>query len=146
MRNSRLFRTLTLISLMLAALASCNVGVGRNVIASLKISPDEAGSRTPSSFPQAATVYVIVRVANARERLKVVCRVYNEQVAGQQTGTEIEGSMREAEVTGGENGYAAFNYSHAGEGWPKGTYRVEVRLLSLSGVEKDQKADTFVVS
>jgi hypothetical protein len=144
MQISRAFKMAVLACALVCAPA-CDKGLGRNVITSLRISPDEAGSRTPSSFPSAATVYVIVRVANVREKSKVLSRIFYENVEGQPPNTEIPNAQKEAPVQG-DTGYAAFNYFYSGDGWPKGTYRVEVSLVTASGEERDRKSATFNVS
>ena len=42
--------------------------------------------------------------------------------------------------------YATFPYSYTDQGWPRGTFRVEVSMFDENGERVDRKVDTFTVS
>ena len=127
--------------LVLLAVVACSMSTAN--LSGLKIGKDKAVSSESSSFGPNDTVYAIGTVSNAPGKVKVKGLLAFEDVAGQTKGP-IPGLEKTLDLDG--SGTATYTFTPPPDGWPKGTYKIEVTLMDDSGQQKDQKSTTFSVS
>ena len=127
--------------LLLVAVLACSYSTAN--LSSLKIGKDKAVSSETSAFGPNDTVYAVGTVSNAPGKVKVKGLLAFEDVAGQTKGP-IPGLEKTLDLDG--SGTATYTFTPPPDGWPKGTYKIEVTLMDDSGQQKDQKSATFTVS
>jgi len=140
MRRNILNLVLALGGLLAVALA-CNLTTAN--ISSVKIGKDKAVNTESTSFDPSDTVYVVATISNAPGKVKVKGRLVVEEAEGQQTGP-VPGLERTLDLDG--SGTATYTFTPPPNGWPKGTYKVEITLMTESGEQKGEKSVTFSVS
>ena len=128
-------------ALLVFALLACNFSTAN--LSSLKVGKDKDVSSPASSFGPNDTVYAVATVSNAPGKVKVKGVLNFEDVPGKTKGP-IEGWEKTLELDG--SGTATYTLTPPADGWPKGTYKLDVTLMDDSGQQKDQKSATFSVS
>lgn len=126
---------------LLVAVLACNFSTTN--LSSLKLGKDKTVSAEASKFGPSDTVYAVATVANAPGKVKVKGVLNFEDVPGKTKGP-IEGWEKTLELDG--SGTATYTLSPPTDGWPKGTYKLDVTLTNESGRQKDQKSATFSIS
>ncbi|HYX41675.1 MAG TPA: hypothetical protein VE821_08260, partial [Pyrinomonadaceae bacterium] len=111
-------------------------------IGSLKLGKNKDANPPTNEFAPADTVYAVADIANVPSKVKVKGRVLIDSVAGEQSGQAVPGTEKQLDFD--SSGTATFNYS-ASNGWPAGTYKIEVTMLDENGAQKDQKTANFTV-
>ena len=141
MQINRWSLALGLCLVLMTALA-CNFSVSTANIGSLKLGKNKDANPPTTEFAPADTVYAVAEIANVPSKVKVKGRVLIDNVAGEQSGQAVPGTEKELDFD--SSGTATFNYS-ASNGWPAGTYKIEVTMLDENGAQKDQKTANFTV-
>jgi len=130
------------LGLLLAVLLACSATTAN--IGSLKISRDEEGKNEAKTFKPGDKVYAVVQIANNGGKVQAKFRILFDDVEGQKSGTPVKGAEKTIEVEGSRPAF--FWITLPDSGFQNGRYKVEVSMLTESGEQKDQKADTFDVS
>ena len=131
------------LSLALAASFACQFSVSTANLSSLKLSKDKAASQETTAFGDEDTIYAVAVVSNAPSKVKVKGRLSFEAVPGQNSGP-VPGAETSVDLPG--SGSATYTFTPPADGWPKGTYKVEVFMINENGEQKDQKSASFTVS
>jgi hypothetical protein len=131
------------LGLVLAAVLACNFNVSTANISSLKVGKDPKVETETSTFSPNDTVYAIATLSNTSSKWKMRCRLYFEDVEGEDKGKLVPESEQTLNMESA--GTASYKYTYGG-GWPKGKYKVEVSMITEEGEQKDQKTATFTVS
>jgi hypothetical protein len=141
MQSSR-WNTALALGLVLAVALACNFSTSTANIGSLKLGKNKDANPPTNEFAPADTVYAVAEIANVPSKVKVKGRVLIDNVAGEQSGQAVPGTEKDLDFE--SSGTATFNYS-ANNGWPAGTYKIEVTMLDENGAQKDQKTANFTV-
>ncbi len=142
MRTKRWDLALGLGLLIFAGLA-CNFSASTANLSGLKLGKDQAVTTETSSFAAGDTVYALATVSNAPGAVKVKGQLVIDSVEGEQSGP-VPGLEKTLDLPGSTT--ATYTFSPPPTGWPKGKYKVEVRLLDEKGEEKDKKTADFSVN
>lgn len=131
------------LGLLLAVALACKFSASTANISSLKVGKDKAVTQESSSFAPGDTVYAVAEISNAPDKVKVTARLVADDVEGISNGP-IPNSDVSVDLPG--SGTATFNFKGPGGTWPKGKYKLEVKMLNEEGEQKDQKSADFNVS
>jgi hypothetical protein len=131
------------LGLLLAVALACKFSASTANISSLKLGKDKAVTQESSSFAPGDTVYGVAEISNAPDKVKVTARLVADDVEGISNGP-IPNSDVSVDLPG--SGTATFNFKGPGGTWPKGKYKMEVKMLNEEGEQKDQKSADFTVS
>ena len=112
-------------------------------ISNLKVGKDQAVSSETSTFQGTDPIYAVATISNAPGKVKVKGRLIVDNVPGQQAGP-VPGLEKTLDLDG--SGTATYSFTPPPDGWPKGSYKIEVILMDDTGAQKDQKTATFSVS
>ena len=140
--NRNKLNTAIALGLLLAVLLACSATTAN--IGSLKISRDEEGKNEAKSFKPGDKVYAVAQIANNGGKVQAKFRILFDDVEGQKSGTLLKGAEKTLEVEGDH--LARFWITLPEAGFQNGRYKVEVSMLTESGEQKDQKAETFEVT
>jgi hypothetical protein len=116
------------ISVLLAAIvliaAQLACAVGEPTLSNVRTASDEEGNSPTSTFGAFDTIYVVGDLANAVEGNTITSRWYAENVPGLDPNFFID----ESTITVGADpiDYVYFYFPPQTDGWPAGTYKVEV--------------------
>lgn len=144
MRNGKLNGALSLGLILVLALA-CSPSEPKIDGLRLSTTGNATDRAQVAAFNRNATVYIIADVSNVANNFKSRCRLFYDNVQGEQAGEMISDSELVLDLQS-NTGYTMFNYSMTTGAWRPGTYRAEVTLLNEAGEQKDQKSITFTVS
>ena len=128
---------------LLVTVLACNFSATTANLSSLKVGKDRTVSSETSTFGPNDVVYAVGTVSNAPGKVKVKGLLAFEDVAGQTKGP-IPNLEKTLDLEG--SGTATYTFTPPPDGWPPGTYKIEVILMDESGAQKDQKSATFTVS
>ncbi|NWF62853.1 MAG: hypothetical protein HXY38_00980 [Chloroflexi bacterium] len=119
--NKKLSILLAVIMLFAAQLACA---LGEPTLSNVRTSSDQEGNSLTSTFGAFDTVYVVGDLANAVEGNTVTSRWYAQDVPGVDPNFFID----ESTITVGADpiDYVYFYFEPPADGWPAGTYKVEV--------------------
>ena len=131
------------LGLLLAVALACKFSASTANISSLKVGKDKAVTQESSSFAPGDTVYAVAEISNAPDKVKVTARLVADGVEEISNGP-IPNSDVSVDLPG--SGTATFNFKGPGGTWPKGKYKLEVKMLNENGEQKDQKSADFSVS
>jgi hypothetical protein len=131
------------LGLLLAVALACKFSASTANISSLKLGKDKAVTQESSSFAPGDTVYGVAEISNAPDKVKVTAQLVADDVEGISNGP-IPNSDVSVDLPG--SGTATFNFKGPGGNWPKGKYKMEVKMLNEQGEQKDQKSADFTVS
>ena len=140
MRRTKLNSLLASAALVAVALA-CSATTAN--ISGLKIGKDQSVGSEASTFQGTDPIYAIATISNAPGKVKVRGRMLFDNVAGQTAGP-IPGLEKTLDLNG--SGTATYSFTPPPDGWPKGTYKIEVTLMDETGAQKGQKTASFTVS
>lgn len=116
---SILFAAIVLIAAQLAC------AVGEPTFSNVRTARDEDGAQTTSTFGAFDTVYVVGDLSNGVAGNQITSRWYAENVPGYDANFFIDEST--IDVTDESfNGTVYFFFPPSTDGWPAGTYKVEV--------------------
>jgi hypothetical protein len=132
------------LGLLVVSVLACKFSFTTANISGLKIGKDRDVSTTVSSFAPKDTVYVVADVSNAPSKMKLKARLLIDSVEGFSSGTLVPGAETTIDLPGSSTG--TFTFTPPTNGWPNGSYKVEVNMLNEDGEQKDQKTSTFSVS
>ena len=115
---SILFAAIVLIAAQLAC------AVGEPTLANVRVTSDENGENVTTSFGAFDTVYVVGDLSNAVAGNQITSRWYAENVPGVDPNFFID----ESSIDIGEDpiDFVYFYFPAPADGWPSGTYKVEV--------------------
>lgn len=130
--------------LVLATVLACNFSFTTANLSSLKLSKEKSASTTASSFGPKDTIYAVADVSNSPGKIKLKGRLLADSIEGYTSGTVLPGAETTIEMPG--SGTGTFTFTPTTAGWPNGSYKVEVSMLTENGEQKDQKTATFSVS
>lgn len=129
---------------VLATMLACSFSFTTANLSSLKVSKDKSASTTDSSFGPKDLIYVVADVSNSPGKIKLKGRLLADSIEGYTSGTLLPGAETTIEMPG--SGTGTFTFTPTAAGWPNGSYKVEVSMLTENGEQKDQKTATFSVS
>ncbi|HEX8492007.1 MAG TPA: hypothetical protein VF658_04140 [Pyrinomonadaceae bacterium] len=132
------------VCLLLVSATACKFSFTTANISSLKLSKNKDASSTDSSFGPRDTIYAVAEVSNAPGKLKLKGRLLVDNIEGYQSGMVVPGAETTIDLPGSATG--TFTFTPNAGGWPNGSYKVEVDMLTEDGEKKDQKTATFTVS
>lgn len=122
MKSKNLSIVLALIALVLAQLACA---VGEPTLSNVRTARDADGAQPTTTFGTFDTVYVVSDLANGVAGNVITSRWFAENVPGVDPNFLIdEGEINVTEET--FNGTIYFYFEPPAEGWPAGTFRVEI--------------------
>ncbi len=122
MRSKKLSILLAVIALFLAQLACA---VGEPTLSNVRTARDSDGAQPATTFGVFDTVYVVSDLANGVAGNVITSRWYAENVEGVDPNFLID----EADINVTEetfNGTIYFYFEPPADGWPTGTFRVEI--------------------
>ena len=129
-------------TLLLALLAACSVTTAH--LSSFKLGKDKEVSTETSKFGPKDEVWGKVEVANAPGKVTLKFGLIQVKVDGQPENLRNPGTDYNLELSG--SGTGTCHLTPPPTGWPAGTYRVEVAMLTDTGEQKDQKTADFTIS
>ncbi len=141
--SSRKWSLVCALALVLATMLACKFSFSTANISSLKIGKDKDVSTTASTFGPRDAVYVVAEVSNAPSKSKLRGRLLIDKIEGYESGKMVPGAETTLDLPGSATGN--FTFTPNSNGWPAGSYKVEVTLLNEEGEQKDQKTETFTV-
>lgn len=116
------------LSILLAAIvliaAQLACAVGEPTLSNVRVTSDEAGENATTTFGTFDTVYVVGDLANAVEGNQVTTRWFTENVPGYEANFFIDEST--IDIGTEPIGFVYFYFPPQADGWPVGTYKVEV--------------------
>ena len=116
------------LSILLAAIvliaAQLACAVGEPGLSNVRTTKDQDGTQAASTFGTLDTIYVVGDLANAVIGNQVTSRWYAENVEGLDPGFFIDESTIDVNEDGID--YVYFYFPPPTDGWPVGTYKVEV--------------------
>jgi hypothetical protein len=122
MNTKKLPIFLALFALILAQLACA---VGEPTLSNVRTARDEDGAQVTSTFGAFDTIYVVADLSNGVVGNQVTSRWFFDNVPGFQSGGLIDEST--IDITDDAfNGTVYFFFPAQTDGWPAGTYKVEV--------------------
>jgi len=130
------------LGLLVAVVLACSATTAN--ISSLKVTNDEEGKNETKSFKPGDKIYAIAQISNNGGKVQAKFRVLYDDVAGEKSGTLVQGAEKTLDVEG--NRPAVFWITLPPAGFGNGRYIVEVNMLTESGEQKDQKTATFDVA
>ena len=131
------------VGLALTILLGCSFSATTANISDLKLGKDEKATQETSSFDSDDTIYAVAVISNSPGKMKVKGRLLVDNVTGYDAGP-IPGLEDTVELPG--SGTATFTFSPPSNGWPKGTYKIEVTMVNEGGEQKDDETASFTVS
>ena len=131
------------LGLLLAVALACKFSASTANISSLKVGKDREIKQESNSFAPGDTVYAVAEISNAPDKVKVTAQLVADDVEGISNGP-IPNSDVSVDLPG--SGTATFNFKWPGGAWPKGKYKLEVKMLNENGEQKDQKSANFTVN
>lgn len=120
--NTKRISILLAAVLLIAAQLAC--AVGEPTLSNVRTSKDQEGTQSASTFGTFDTVYVVGDLANSVVGNQVTSRWYAESVEGLDPGFFIDESTIDVNEDGID--YVYFYFEPPTDGWPVGTYKVEV--------------------
>jgi hypothetical protein len=132
------------LALILVLTTTCGCEFTTANISSLKLTKDKEGTVETDTFAPGDTIYTKATVSNVPNPVKLTFRLVAEKVEGYPEQMPVPGA--EASYDLPKDGWALFHVTAPTNGWPTGKYRVEVRMFTESGTQKDQKDAAFTVS
>ncbi|HEV7395912.1 MAG TPA: hypothetical protein VGN86_05325 [Pyrinomonadaceae bacterium] len=130
------------LGLLVAVVLACSATTAN--ISSLKITNDEAGKNETKSFKPGDKIYAIATISNNGGKVQAKFRVLYDDVAGEKSGTLVQGAEKTLDVEGSRP--AVFWITLPPAGFGNGRYKVEVNMLTETGEQKDQKTAMFDVA
>lgn len=121
--NAKKLSILVAALVLIAAQLACAVG-GEPALSNVRVSSDQEGKSPATTFGTFDTVYVVGDLANAVEGNNVTSRWYAENVPGVDANFFID----ESKIDIGKDpiDFVYFYFEPPTDGWPTGTYKVEV--------------------
>lgn len=122
--QSKMFKPFVALSILLVLSLACGFSFSTANISNAFMSLDEAGTQPTTVYPDDATFYAVVELANAPDDTVVRAEWYAVNAEGEEPNTFIG----EFSLTSGD-GQLVFNLTNEpGLLWPDGTYRVDLFL------------------
>lgn len=121
--NAKKLSILLAAIVLIAAQLACAVG-GEPALSNVRVASDEQGTQPNTVFASTDTVYVVGDLANAVEGNQITSRWYAENVPGVDPNFFIDESA--IDVGADPIDYVYFFFPAPADGWPAGTYKVEV--------------------
>jgi Tol biopolymer transport system component len=141
MRNQK-WNSFIALGVLIAVVLGCNFSASTASISGVKLGTDKEAKNETTHFKSSDTVYAVADISGI-SKVKVKGRVLFDSVEGHKAGDAIPGAEAEVDLSSG--GTATFNFSIPGNGWPEGSYKIEISMLNENGEQKDQKTVTFDV-
>jgi hypothetical protein len=129
--------------LVLGVLLACNFRATTANISGLKLTKDKNAGNETHQFSPNDTIYGVADISHVPDKVTVKGRLIVDEVEGQKAGP-IPGLEDAVDLEG--SGTATFTFSPPTVGWPKGRYKMEIRLFTQGGEQKDQEIASFSVS
>lgn len=142
--NGKRWNLACALGLVLATMLACSFSFTTANLSSLKVSKSKSASTTDSSFGPKDLIYVVADVSNSPGKIKLKGRLLADSIEGYTSGTVLPGAETTIDMPG--SGTGTFTFTPNAGGWPNGSYKVEVSMLTENGEQKDQKSATFSVS
>lgn len=121
--NAKKLSILLAAFVLIAAQLAC--AVGEPTLSNVRTAKDEDGAQVTSTFGAFDTIYVVGDLANGVAGNQITSRWYFDNVPGATSGSLIDEST--IDVTEESfNGTVYFFFPPQTDGWPLGTYKVEV--------------------
>ena len=120
--NAKKLSILLATIVLIAAQLAC--AVGEPTLSNVRVASDEQGNQPNTIFGSTDTVYVVGDLANAVEGNQITSRWYAEDVPGVDPNFFIDESAIDVGVDPID--YVYFYFPAPADGWPAGTYKVEV--------------------
>lgn len=120
--NAKKLSILLAAFVLIAAQLAC--AVGEPTLSNVRTAKDEDGAQVTSTFGAFDTIYVVGDLANAVEGNQVTSRWYAENVPGVDPNFFIDEST--IDIGAEPIGFVYFYFEAPSDGWPAGTYKVEV--------------------
>ena len=129
-------------SLLLTLLAACSFTTAH--LSSFKLGKDKEVTSETSKFGPKDEVWAKTEVANVPSKVTLKFSLVLVKVAGQPEGLHNPGTDYSVDLEA--SGTGTYHLTPPPTGWPSGTYRVEVAMVTNTGEQKDQKTAEFTVS
>ena len=144
MKNLSLSTRLSVIgaTLMLALLTACSFTTAH--LSSFKLGKDKDVTTETSKFGPKDEVWAKTEVSNVPSKVTLKFSLVLVKVEGQPEGLHNPGTDYNIDMA--SSGTGTYHLTPPPAGWPAGTYRVEVAMVTDSGEQKDQKTAEFTVS
>jgi hypothetical protein len=124
MRNTRFFRLVLFVLVLVLGTLACNFSVSTANITKARMTTDEAGSQTTSAYsPSAQAFYCYFDLNNAPDDTVVKGTWTLVSADGYESNSEIDS----ANVTGSDNTYY-FSLKRSADAWPVGQYKIDLYL------------------
>lgn len=146
MHNGKLNGALAL-GLLLAFALACNFNVSTASITNARLSTQQSGDPQANNFKPRDTIFVVYDVRGTSGKMKATGQLIAENAEGLSQNEKLaEVPIELPGDTTGNNFRFMPPQTSGAAGWPKGTYKVQLKLADEEGNARDEKNLSFTVS
>jgi hypothetical protein len=109
----------------------------------IQISGDESGTPEKTVFKTNEKIYVVVRFLGIPEAEGLKFRLVADEVEGVEAGESLDGEVYKTDK--GDGGVVPFTLTPGPDGWKRGTYHVELNLITEDGESRTLKTRDLTI-
>ncbi|MBA2338764.1 MAG: hypothetical protein H0V88_00065 [Pyrinomonadaceae bacterium] len=134
------------LGLLLAIALACNFNVSTARLDNARLSTQQSGDPQANNFKARDTVYVVFDVRGTSGKMKVNGQLIAENVEGLSQNEKLaEVPLEVPGDTTGNNFRFTPPQTSSANGWPAGTYKVQIKLADEDGDARDEENLSFMV-